>query len=396
MGFEFVIIGLLCLVGLAIIVYSPVTPSKSYIPVKSIGRVALGIGMLLTTGSVHADERDKAPLSKIAFSARQPGRSSIFVVQSNGITEKRLTDGGMDLLPKWSPNGNRIAFLALREPDRALAETNDFAFHWFLYVMDADGTNQRRVSITPIGLIFDWSPEGNSFVFQSSHEDPRNKGKDGLMSSAIYIMNSDGTAERRLTPIEHDDKFPTWSPGGKMIAFCSNRGGNDAVFVMHSDGRGTTRITTAKDMVERPLWSPDGKLIAVSKGRDHDDGGVWLISTGGEQERRISNAGTAVSWSPSGDALLIAQKGGLFVIDQDGRNRLRITDQKVRPLDGVFSPDGSRVFYRAGLEQGVSIFSVKLNGSDRIRLTRWFDGITGFAVSQRVRARSLGTTLNTR
>src|SRR5919108_6293022 len=75
----------------------------------------------------------------------------------------------------------------------------------------------------------------------------------------IYIMNSDGNDQTRLTDDSAFDGFPSWSPDSEKIAFTSNRD-SGGIFVMNADdGSGQTRLT---DNSAEPSWSPDSEKIA--------------------------------------------------------------------------------------------------------------------------------------
>jgi Tol biopolymer transport system component len=53
----------------------------------------------------------------------------------------------------------------------------------------------------------------------------------------IYIMNADGSGERRLTDNPAYDGWPAWSPDGSRITFMSTRSGNPDLYVMDADGQ---------------------------------------------------------------------------------------------------------------------------------------------------------------
>ena len=182
--------------------------------------------------------------TQITVSVLDAEHGGIYVVYTDGTVKRRLTTGSSDMLPRWSPDGKQIAFLALREQDHEMAAEHDLGFHWSLYVMDADGRNQRQVTETPIGMIFQWSPDGSRFVFESPHQDGNNKAKDGTVSSAIYVMKADGTQQKRLTPVENNDGVPSWSPDSKQIASCLNRYDNMDIFVKNADGSDVRRMTS--------------------------------------------------------------------------------------------------------------------------------------------------------
>ena len=345
---------------------------------NSGGRKMKSIIVWLFVASVM-QAADKTPFH-IALSVQKEGQSGIQVIKADGSDPRRLTKNRFDMLPKWSPDGKQIAFLSLRKQDHDLAKEKDFAFHFFLYVMDADGRHLRRVTRTPIGMMFQWSPDGSRFVFESSYEDRNNMGRDGTVSSAIYVMKVDGMKQKRLTPIEGIDSFPAWSPDGKQIALCSNRDGNMDIFVMNADGSGTSQLTTDAAQDTNPIWSPDGKKIAFTSYRRQRGGSVYSVGADGVGERLLANSGGPVAWSSDGNKLLVATDGQIAVIDADGRNHNRLTRPSGRASDGVFSPDGKTVFFRWKEKEDWRIVSVGLDGQKWRQVTDLSSAL-GFSLS---------------
>jgi TolB protein len=73
----------------------------------------------------------------------------------------------------------------------------------------------------------------------------------------IYVMQADGSNQTRLTDDPADDRDPVWSPDGQWIAFISLRDGVSELYVMRADGSAQTRLTDdAETETGRPAWSP--------------------------------------------------------------------------------------------------------------------------------------------
>jgi dipeptidyl aminopeptidase/acylaminoacyl peptidase len=116
--------------------------------------------------------------------------------------------------------------------------------------------------------------------------------------SEIYVMNSDGTNQTRLTNNSATDYEPTFSPDGSKIAFTSNRDGNDEIYVMNSDGTNqrlfgtlpvlsdflraanSTRPNPTKlEQVVPYQWSQDTAVKpALVKSRHQEHGGTGRVA----------------------------------------------------------------------------------------------------------------------
>ena len=139
----------------------------------------------------------------------------LYVVASDGSDRRRLTDSpGNDSRPVWSPDGSRIVF----ESDRD--ENGDCVFYECgghateLYVMDADGSNQLRLTRTRASEHYPaWSPDGTRIVFARTLDDDED-------DFELYVINTDGTCERRLTNNTEEDEMPSWTGTGEGPLEC--------------------------------------------------------------------------------------------------------------------------------------------------------------------------------
>ena len=226
---------------------------------------------------------------------RPPGCvESIWRAHDDGSGLTRLTDGGAaqsaDAEPSWSPDGTRIAFV------RASYGSGGGSRIW---VMNADGSNQRRLS-----------PPDSSNAF-------------------------------------YNDSDPTWSPTGLMLAFDSNRpqppqppSGSPHIWLINRDGSGLHALTSsAGSGTERvPRFSLDGLRVTFLSGQ-------FLASTDAVQsvslagiDRQAVTRGTlplgpfALAFSPDGQRLALTIAGLPYVVNADGTGFKRLSTTPANEL----------------------------------------------------------------
>ena len=183
-------------------------------------------------------------------------------------------------------------------------------------VMDADGQNQLNLTNNPLDdRDPSWSPDGERIIF-SSARDGHFIGEVGI-TDEIYVMDADGQNQQRLTENQKNDWTPSWSPDGKRIAFSSDRKGdleNFEIYVMDADGGNQQRLTNNRGYDEDPSWSPDGKRIVFHSYRD----GNWDIyvmdADGGNLENLTNNRHSDVSPAWLGPAFAVSPAGKILTM----------------------------------------------------------------------------------
>lgn len=167
--------------------------------------------------------------TKIVFTSVRDGDLDIYTMNADGSEVRRLTsEPGYDGGPFFSADGKQIVYRAYHPTDSAeLADFRRLLKQGLvrpgkldIFVMDADGTNKRRVTHTNAASFAPFfHPNGGQIIFSSNMHDPRGRNFD------LYLVNTDGTGLERVTTSPDFDGFPMWTRDGKKLVFGSNRGG---------------------------------------------------------------------------------------------------------------------------------------------------------------------------
>jgi dipeptidyl aminopeptidase/acylaminoacyl peptidase len=150
----------------------------------------------------------------------------------------------------------------------------------------------------------------------------------------VYVMNADGTDQTRLTTDPALDRFPMFSPDGSKIAFTSRRDGNTEIYVMNPDGTDQTDLCNLPGGDSQPNWSPDGTQIAWRRSglTVPESGDVWVMNADGSSKTQLTTdpADLRPAWSPSGTKIVFrslrTNQGDIYRMKADGTKATQLTD----------------------------------------------------------------------
>lgn len=221
---------------------------------------------------------------QLAFASERDGNWELYTMDADGSGQTRVTrtPGEDEAVPAWSPDGQRIAFVVNPvgenptvhvmdldgehrgqlargnwpswSPNGRLISYTHYEADFDIFVRKPDGSEPRRLTGKGSDEEGAFSPDGRRIGFSSER-------REGLLrpgDAEIYVMNADGSNERRLTDIPGGDHWPpTWAPDGKRIAFTSEgTEGNPEIYLMNADGSGLTRLTDDPAEDTFPAWRP--------------------------------------------------------------------------------------------------------------------------------------------
>jgi len=323
-------------------------------------RVWCGAACLLLTGFLAtAAERtgvQAGASAQIAFASHRDGNWEIYVTDADGRRQTRLTKSDpQDRFPLWSPDRSRLAFGSQVGGD-----------HWELWVMNVDGTNPRSLATQIVAKgNREWSHDGTCIVFAA------------MVDGDVEVFSVEVASGRlvRLTNSPGEDADPSWSPDGSQIVFSSTRDGNDEVYVMRADGTEPRRLTNHASLDRSPAWSPDGSGIAFVSTRDGDKD-LYLIRAGDGKVERLTTGAHATNdqprWSPNGAyvALQTAERDNYDIQLVRLADRVRRMVVGTRDYDGQFSwsPTSDKLAFISGRDGFEAVHVTDLTGK-QIRLT---------------------------
>ncbi|MGH2996279.1 MAG: TolB family protein [Gaiellaceae bacterium] len=191
----------------------------------------------------------------------------------------------------------------------------------------------------------------------------------------IWVMNADGSAQRRLTT-RPGDGDPAWSPDGRRIVFRrSVAGGFDLWIVPAAGGRASSLRRTPRGNELNPDWSPDGRRLAFQSNTGSRIE-LWVLNLASRKARRLTSGPPSFSpdWAPDSRRIAYATGGRIAVLNVDRpRPRLLPTGSPLSADSPAWSPEGTRIAF----QRGGQVLTIRADGKDRRYVTRAAWGTNG-------------------
>lgn len=255
--------------------YQPLIPSLGLPRINAINADGTNNRIILnaSVGLCHQDwSADTMKFAVVGYV--NTSTWSIYTFNSNGTNFIRLTttNNVWDSEPVLSHDMNKISFSRIYPTQNMKKE---------LWLMNSDGSNQHYIGVE--GWSAKWSKDGSKFVYCS------NKNSNNF---DIYVCDTNGTNEQKLTNTTIDEMCPMYSPDGTEIVYTAGSSNNLSIceiYKMNSDGINVRQLTNNNSFDYYPRWSPEGtKLAFVSDRHATDRHEIYIMDTNGANVQRLT------------------------------------------------------------------------------------------------------------
>lgn len=222
----------------------------------------------LIEGGVNLLPRLSPDDSELVFSSNRDGDFDIYVMDLSSKELCNLTESSSDFdgYPCWSPDGRYIAFV------RKQSGVYD--------IWAVDRTTGDEIQITSDSYVereLDWSPDGKKIVFVSNASGNRE------LWEVELVYSEEGKLVGAKDPVKLTSygkyvAHPVFSPDGKFIAFSMDQGSGEDIYILDLDTKNSWRITSSVASDSEPSWNSAGDLIVFTSNRDEIPS-LWITNT---------------------------------------------------------------------------------------------------------------------
>ncbi|HSA92197.1 MAG TPA: protein kinase [Terriglobales bacterium] len=307
----------------------------------------------------------------ITFGTVDP--EQVMIQAASGGTARKLLDASTH---EWGPLGRRIYFL--RRDERGGTELG-------MLPMDAasgeaGGEPQSVGMLTGVLTDLTLARDGQQIAVSEL---------EGSMNLTRLPLDAGGAkpagAEEELSEGRVIDRYPSYSPDGRYIAYASDRLGGQDIWLLDVEKRERHRLSLpgSDRGASTPYWSPDGKKLALARVTPDGRRSVWLVAVDGSGAEELIPPAEGLGhgqFSPDGSRLLFGQRVGgnleLFLLDMKTRKQEQLTSSPGNKWPGEgFSPDGKWIVYFSNAGGSIQAWRIPAEGGREEQLTFGHDRV---------------------
>jgi dipeptidyl aminopeptidase/acylaminoacyl peptidase len=346
----------------------------------------------------------------------------LWVIPAEGGEARQLTRGeGSDSRPRWSPDGNSIAFVSTRQSGKSQV--------WIIPVGGGEARQLTFISTQADGVT--WSAKSGKLLFTSQvfpdcpddacnkqriEESEKTKVKAQLIDQLLFrhwdtwregrythlfVISAEGDTPRDLTPGAYDS--PTWflgapdgytiSPDGAEVCYASNRTGhpawstNNDLYLVSAQGGTAKNITSDNPGSDAsPQYSPNGRYIAyTSQARDGYESDLFRLRVYDRETGEVADLTAGFdqwvanfAWAPDSDTIyFIAPERAHNPVFKSSVSHRKVEKVLEGSMEGLMvTPDGKAlIFAQSSLTHPAEIFRAPASGGQAMALTHANDAL---------------------
>jgi tricorn protease len=297
----------------------------------------------------------------IAFSSQRYGNYDVFVIPVAGGIETRITyHSADDLVSGWTADGRRILFTSQRD-------------HPYQQVWEVPAISGRAKPLTAIES-FDGrkSPDGARLMFTRGAVPYWRKGYRGSAACDLFLKDLTSSTITRVTQGPGSERDGFWSPSGSEVLFLSDSTGVYNLFKQNLISGQVTQLTNHRLSISHLSVAQDASLAAYELG-----GEIFLYDFKSGQGRKLeleaptaakTNAVERVTFdsgisdfaiSPDGKSLAYVVHGDIFCRDLSGNYQQQLTSDAANDRDLIWSPDSKQLTFVSDRDLVSDIYLVR-------------------------------------
>jgi tricorn protease len=340
---------------------------------------------LTANPSTHTSPRWSPDGEQIAFSSSRTGQNDIYVLPLRGEAVRRITFHDIaSVVEAWSADGEQIYFSSARDQQGnaiyRVAATGGTPIPWI---------SQPYETINSLAV----SPDGRTLAFNISRDRWWRRGPNPYGGAEIWTVGNTAGADdyRKVSDYAGMNRWPLWAPDGQGLYFVSDRDGMENIWYQPLEGGPARRLTEfGEGRVLWPAISRDGRTIIFER-----DFGIWRLDIQHNQiaplsiRVRTDTKQTPVyvytytryldelALSPDGKKLAFVARGEIFAdfadkeTDKEQRQgpSFRVTNTPFRESDVAWSPDSRKLVYTSDRHGDEELYLYDLINRTETRLT---------------------------